>query len=125
MELKDINPKTLNQIKECLNALNEKKADDIKILYIGEKSSVTDYMIIATATSHPHLKALSVNLQKTLKAAGIQMIGADTDEGSGWIVVDAFDFMMHIFLKEERGIYRLESLWNDGETIEIDELVAV
>ena len=108
---------TLEVVKKCRVALDEKKAEDIKILDVRGKSPITNYFIIATATSEPHLRALSNELEKTLKDIGVKAVGRDYNAGSGWIVVDAFDFMAHIFLPNQRGMYGIENLWKDAEII--------
>ena len=85
---------------------------------MGEISSVTDYFIIATGTSNPHLKALSEIASDTLKDSGVDVVITGAGDQSGWVVVDAFDFMIHIFTKEMREYFNLEGLWKDGNLIE-------
>ncbi len=101
----------------CKVALEDKKAIDLKILDVRGKSPITNYFILATANSEPHMKALAGVLDATLKEMGVEAVGRDYAAGSGWIVVDAFDFMAHIFLEEQRGQYKLEALWKDAEEI--------
>ncbi len=108
---------TLDVVKKCFQALDDKKADDIKILDVRGKSPITNYFLIATANSEPHLRALAGELEKTVKELGLKAVGRDYNTASGWIVVDAFDFMAHIFLPEQRGMYGIESLWKDAEEI--------
>ena len=110
---------TLDVVKKCFNALDDKKAEDIKVLDVRGKSPITNYFIIATATSQPHLRALAGELEKTLKDLGVKAIGREFNEGSGWVVVDGFDFMAHIFLPEQRGMYGIESLWKDATSIKL------
>lgn len=118
---KKIDP-TLEILKKCWTALDDKKAEDIKILDVRGKSPITNYFIIATATSDPHMRALASELDKTLKDLGVKEIRREYNDGSGWIVVDGFDFMAHIFLPEQRGLYGIESLWKDADTISPDSL---
>ena len=108
---------TLEIVKKCWKALDDKKADDIKVLDVRGKSPITNYFIIATANSEPHLRALAGELERTLKDLGVKSVGRDYNTSSGWVVVDAFDFMAHIFLPEQRGLYGIESLWKDAEEI--------
>ena len=110
---------TFADIKKCWKALDEKKAENLKVLDVRGKSPITNYFIIATATSEPHMKALAAELEKTLKQTGVQAIGRDYKTESGWAVVDAFDFMAHIFLPEQRGLYGIESLWKDAEEVKM------
>ena len=110
---------TLEVVKVCLKALDDKKADELKVLDVRGKSPITNYFIIATATSEPHLRALAGELEKTVKELGIKAIGRDYNTSSGWVVVDAFDFMAHIFLPEQRNMYGIESLWKDAEELKL------
>lgn len=109
--------KILDTVKKCYKALDDKKAMDLKVLDVANKSSITNYLIIATATSEPHMKALANEVDKLLSEMGIQTVGKEVSIGSGWAVVDAFDFMIHIFLKDQRGLYSLEALWRDATTL--------
>ena len=108
---------TLEVVEKCRTALDDKKADDIKVLDVRGKSPITNYFVIATANSEPHLRALAGELERTLKDLGVKSVGRDYNTLSGWVVVDAFDFMAHIFLPEQRGLYGIESLWKDAEEV--------
>ncbi|MBO6102656.1 MAG: ribosome silencing factor [Opitutales bacterium] len=109
----------LDTIKACRDALDDKKAIDLKVLDVRGKSPITNYFILATANSEPHLRALSSALDEVLKDRGVKSVGRDYAAGSGWVVVDAFDFMAHIFLAEQRGMYKLEALWKDAKALEL------
>ena len=107
----------LQQVKACCKALEDKKAENLKVIYLGEKSSISDYFIIATGNSPPHLKALRVTIEDALDDLCVDIIGMDAEPRSGWMVVDAYDFMVHLFLPEVRDFYRLESLWKDARNV--------
>ena len=107
----------LDIVKKCYQALDDKKAEDLKVLDVRGKSPITNYFLLATANSEPHLRALSNELLATLKERGVKSVGREFNEGSGWVVVDAFDFMVHIFLPEQRGLYGIEALWKDADRI--------
>jgi ribosome-associated protein len=104
-------------VKTCCRVLEDKKAGDLQVLEVGELSSITDYLILATATSNPHLRAMRSDLEKTLKDAGIRAIGVETAEESGWTIVDLFDVMVHLFREDVRSHYGLENLWKDAKEI--------
>ncbi len=110
---------TLQDIEACCQALDDSKADDILVLYLCEKSSITDYYIIASGMAKPHLKALSRTVDETLDKREVEPLLIDSDPNSGWVIVDAFDFMVHLFLPEQRKYYSLESLWKDAEIVEV------
>ena len=98
-------PKEKNDLRKNLGiaceALLDKKAEDLKLLYFGDKSSLTDCFVIATGTSDPHLKALRNNLESTLKKNNIEILSRDRFQPSGWLVLDAIDFVVHLFSKEQ------------------------
>jgi ribosome-associated protein len=105
-------------IQQCIQALDDKKADRLRVLQVGDISSITDYFIIATGTSNPHLKALSQTVVDSLEESGQEAVVTGAGDQSGWVVVDAFDFMVHIFTDEMREFFNLEGLWKDGTLIE-------
>ena len=115
-----IRDKTLEEMRCALAALDEKKGEQIKVLDVRGKSTITDFLILATATSEPHVKALQSELDHALKAAGVELIGHDRETGSGWLVVDAFDFMVHLQTEEMREFYALDLLWRDADVLQLD-----
>ena len=111
-------------LKPLCVALDDKKAGDIRVLRVSEQSSITDYLVVATGTSDPHLRALRVELEKVLDAAEVHIVGMDTSQESGWLVIDAFDVMVHILTAENRERYALENLWKDAEEVPLAEITA-
>ncbi len=111
-------------VKICVRALDEKKAGDLRVFDVSEQSSITDYLVIATATSEPHLRALRVELEKAVDASGARTVGVDAARESGWVVVDLFDVMVHLFLGSHRSHYGLERLWKDAVDLPLAELLA-
>ena len=107
----------LELVKTCCHALDEKKAGELRVLDVGDLSSITDYLIIATATSDPHLRAMRVELEKTLKDAGVRVAGVETAQESGWAIIDLFDVMIHLFRADVRARYGLENLWKDAKEL--------
>ena len=124
--MKPVLPPSKETLKQQLalacNALLDKKAEDLTLLYFGEKSSLTDCFIIATGTSDPHLKALRDNLEKTLKENKIETLSRERFKPGGWLVLDAIDFVVHLFSREQRENYALEHLWKDADELSLEEL---
>jgi ribosome-associated protein len=110
-------------LRLCCRALWEKKAEDLRILDVGDESSITDYLVLATGTSEPHLRALRGELEFALKSAQTRVVGVDTSEQSGWTVVDAFDVMVHLFTPEQREHYGLENLWKDAKDVPVAQFL--
>jgi len=117
-------PASLELVKLCARALDEKKAEDLRVLDVSAQSSITDYLVLATGNSEPHLRALRVELEKVIDASGTRIVGMELAQESGWLVVDAFDVMVHLFTPEQRRKYQLERLWKDAVEISIPSLLA-
>ena len=115
----------LSLLKQVVLALEEKKAGDLRVLHVGVKSTITDYIVLATGTSEPHLRALRVELEKVLDAVKAPIAGMDEGMyGSGWTVVDAYQIMVHLFTPEQCVNYALEKLWRDAEILDVIKLLA-
>lgn len=114
----------LELVKLCCRVLDDKKAADIIVLDVSDQSSITDYLVVATATSDPHLRALRIELEKALDAAKTHIVGMEASQESGWLVIDTFDVMIHLFLKETRERFGLERLWRDAKELSPQKLVA-
>jgi ribosome-associated protein len=106
-------------VKTCCQVLEDKKAGELTVLDVSAQSSITDYLVIATATSEPHLRALRIELERALDAAGVHLVGMESAQESGWMVIDAFDVMVHLFLAEARERYALERLWRDATEVAV------
>ncbi len=109
-------------IKRCCEVLEDKKAEKVVILDVRGKCSITDYFIIATGTAEPHLKALAKALDKELRELDIRLLGSSLDSSTGWVVLDGFDFMIHLFTEELRGFYALERLWGDAKNLDHEDI---
>ncbi len=107
----------LDTVKVCCGVLDDKKAEDITILDVSAQSSITDYLILATATSEPHLRALRIEIEKALDARGSRIVGIEMAQESGWVVIDVFDVMVHLFLGAVREHYSLDRLWRDAAEV--------
>jgi len=108
-------------IKLLVQALDGKKAEDLRVLDVSRLSSITDYLVLATGTSEPHLRALRIELERVLDEQKAKILAVDTTKGSGWTVVDAFEVMVHLFTPENRGKYRMELLWRDATEVALSK----
>src|SRR3954462_10599837 len=110
-------------VKLCCQVLDDKKAGELAVLDVAAQSSITDYLVLAPATSEPHLRALRVELEKALDAAKVHLVGMETAQESGWLIIDAFDVMIHLFLSSTREHYGLERLWRDAAELPLAKLL--
>lgn len=108
--------------KLALNALEDKKAEDIRIIDISEVSVLADYFIIATGSNPSQLQAMADNVDETLGKAGHPVKQIEGYNTANWILMDFGDIIVHVFDKENRLLYNLERIWRDGKTIEKDDL---
>jgi ribosome-associated protein len=114
---------TLALLKSVVLALDAKKAEDLRVLDVSKQSSITDYLVLANGNSEPHLRALRIELEKVLDDQKVRILGMDTTRGSGWMVIDAFEIMVHLFTVENRDKYRMELLWKDATELPLDRLL--
>ena len=96
-----------------INTLDLNKAQDIVTIDLKDKSSMADYMIIASGTSSRHIQSLSEQVLEKLKNNGIKNSKIEGKESSDWKLVDGIDLIVHIFNPEKRKFYELEKIWSE------------
>jgi ribosome-associated protein len=114
---------SLALVAKLVKALDGKKAGDLRVLSVGEHSSITDYLILASGQAHTHLRALRIEAERTLDEAGAPIAGVESGDESGWIVFDAYQIMIHLFMPEQREVYQLEQLWRDADDVDVEKLL--
>ena len=101
------------QIKQlAVEALEDLKAVDIAVLDVHDMTSITDYMIVASANSNRHLKALANSVIDKARQAGQRPLGVEGESGGEWALVDLGDAIVHIMLPAIRDFYQIEKLWS-------------
>ncbi|MFL6521411.1 MAG: ribosome silencing factor [Chthoniobacterales bacterium] len=107
-----------NLAKACANHAADKKAEDIVVLDLQGISSFTDYFVICSGTSEPHLRAIAGEIEGRLKdEEGIRAVSVDGFPASQWIVLDYMQVIVHVFRREKREFYSLEDLWGDAPRV--------
>ena len=96
-----------------LNTLDSNKALDIISIDLANKSSIADYMIIASGTSSRHIQALSEQVLEKFKNSGIQNCKIEGKDSNDWKLIDGIDVIVHIFNPEKRKFYELEKMWSE------------
>ena len=99
--------------KIIINTLDINKAQDIISINLKDKSSMADYMIIASGTSSRHIQSLSEQVLKKLKDIGIKDSKIEGKESNEWKLVDGIDLIVHIFHPDKRKFYELEKIWSE------------
>ena len=108
---KKTNNNTAEEILQTVTeALDDGKAEDITVIDLVGKSSIANYMVVASGTSNRHVAALAENLQIKLKEKGFHS-EIEGEEKADWVLIDAYDVIVHIFRPEVRAFYSLEKMW--------------
>lgn len=116
------NNKSKEMAKLAIQALEDKKAEDIKVIDISEVSVIADYFIIANGTNRSQIQAMSDNVEETLGRVGYPLKQIEGYQNANWVLLDFNDVIIHIFDKENRLFYDLERIWRDGKRIETESL---
>ena len=107
-------PTGLGIAEAAARALEEKKGQQISLLDVTDLSSVTDYYLIVSGSSPPHLKALFGSVQAALKKQGVRCYRKAGSPECGWLVIDYIDVIIHIFSARAREYYAIETLWAEA-----------
>ena len=93
------------------SSLEDDKAEDVVVIPLAEKSSIADFMVIASGRSQRQVGAMADHLREKLKAAGVKGISVEGTQRCDWVLLDAGDIIVHIFRPEVRTFYNLEKMW--------------
>jgi ribosome-associated protein len=105
------------ELKELVvQALEDLKAIDVRVLDVRDKTSITDLMVIASGTSDRHVRALANSIIETAKEHGVRPLGTEGEQMGEWILVDLVDVVVHVMLPQIRDFYNLEKLWAFEDT---------
>lgn len=104
---------TIDEIKDqAVEALEDLKAEDITVLDVMGKTSVADWVVIATGSSSRHVKSIANNVAVEAKNAGRPALGMEGENEGEWVLVDLGDVIVHVMQRQVREFYDLESLWS-------------
>ena len=109
------------QISIALEAASDKKANDLVVLDLRKATGFTDFFLICSGTNPRQIRAIADGVTDALAAIGVKPANVEGYERSEWILLDYFDFIVHIFGQETRAFYGLERLWGNAEHIGISE----
>lgn len=103
---------TSDKIKALVHkALEDLKAEEVVELDVTDKTSITDYLIVATGTSSRHVKSIASNVVADMKHAGVHPLGVEGEFEGEWVLVDLGDVIVHVMQAQVRDFYDIESLW--------------
>ncbi|MBF1136485.1 MAG: ribosome silencing factor [[Eubacterium] sulci] len=101
--------------------LDSKKAEDIVVIDIAEKSSFADFLVVASGTSDRHIESLIDDVEDLAAQDGVPTKGIEGKNGTGWILLDLGDVIVNIFSREMRSKYNIEKVWADCEITHVEE----
>ncbi len=99
----------------AVSALEDLKGSDITVIDVQGKTSVTDFMVIASGTSSRHVKSLAENVLEKVKEQGVRPLGSEGLDGGEWALLDLGDVVVHVMQVPTRQFYDLERLWQGAE----------
>lgn len=106
-------------VRLVTDALEDLKAQDIKVIDVRGKTAITDMMVMASGTSDRHVRSLADNVAIKAKEAGVMPLGVEGERDNEWVLVDLNDVVVHVMLPRVRDFYNLEKLWlTEGEATE-------
>jgi ribosome-associated protein len=108
-----------SQVDRAIRAAADKKAHDVVVLDLRKAAGFTDFFLICSGTNARQVRAIADAITDALAADGVKPAHVEGYERSEWILLDYFDFIVHIFAPETRGFYGLERLWGNAERIEL------
>ena len=103
--------------QECVAICEERKAENVILFDVRDKSILADFFIVCSGTSQPHISAISTHIRKAMMAHGVSPKGQDGQPESKWIVLDYGDILIHILDPDTRKFYCLEELWDDRKIV--------
>ena len=113
--LRGADPLTL--AKAIADRLDEKKGHEVKVLAVGEKTSIADYFVLCTGNSGTHVKALAGEVEEHISKREIEPDNVEGRGNNSWIVLDYGNVIVHIFSREAREFYNLDKLYGDAKTV--------
>lgn len=114
---------TKTLVEKIVKVLDEKKAEEIKVIKISELTVMADYFIIANGTSNTHVRALAEEVEDSISKEGTEARNIE-GRSTGWILLDYNDVVVHVFTPHDRDYYNLERLWQDADFVDISDIIS-
>jgi ribosome-associated protein len=109
------------QVKRAVEAAQDRKASEVVVLDLRPAHGFADFFVIASGQSTRQIKAIADSVQESLASRGVKPAHVEGYDRAGWILLDYFDFIVHIFSPETRSFYALERLWGSADRIAVPE----
>ena len=116
---------SLDIAMEAVRILDSKKAGDIRLLHVEEKTVLTEYFVLCTGNSSTQVKSLADELEYQMERRNFPPVQGEGFDGATWIVTDFGPVIVHIFNRETRMFYNLEKLWSDSKEVDLSSVIDV
>ena len=111
-----------DMLKVIIDALQDKKAEDIRVIDISNVSVIADYFVIASGSNTNQIQAMVDNVEEEMFKAGYDDPKVEGYNTASWILLDYNDVIVHVFSEDDRAFYNIERIWRDGKEIDINSL---
>lgn len=109
-------------LKVIIDALQDKKAEDIRVIDISNVSVIADYFVIASGSNSNQIQAMVDNVEEEMFKAGFDNPKVEGYNTASWILLDYNDVIVHVFSEDDRAFYNIERIWRDGKEVDINSL---
>ena len=109
-------------LKVIIGALQDKKAEDIRVIDISNVSVIADYFVIASGSNTNQIQAMVDNVEEEMFKAGFDNPKVEGYNTASWILLDYNDVIVHVFSEDDRAFYNIERIWRDGNEVDINSL---
>ena len=113
-------PDIESRVRQVVVAALDRKAEDLKVLYLGEVSDFTEYFLVCSGTSERQVQAIADGIVRKLRDDKVRPLGIEGYDHGRWVLIDFGSFVAHVFDGETRSVYELEKLWGDGRDVTTD-----
>ncbi len=104
---------------DVIDAMRDKKGEDLTLLDLRESGAFTDYFLICSGRSTRQVKAITDSILETLKILDRRPAHIEGQTSADWVLIDCFDFIVHVFTPETRSFYSLERLWGNAREVDV------
>lgn len=111
-----------DMLKVIIDALQDKKAEDIRVIDISNVSVIADYFVIASGSNTNQIQAMVDNVEEEMFKAGFDNPKVEGYNTASWILLDYNDVIVHVFSEDDRAFYNIERIWRDGKEVDINSL---
>jgi ribosome-associated protein len=108
---------TAEIVREVVAAALDRKAEELKVLHVGEVTHFTDYFLLCSGSNPRQVQAIADAVEERLRPLGVRPLHVEGYPSGQWVLLDYGDFVMHVFLQERRRFYGLERLWGDAPDV--------